>query len=121
MTLLEFKDHVASLPNGAKFDYSISNPFSWRGIYAEVAFSIEDIPCTKKDILDKIEMAYNETFQGYKGGDFQYNDYTEIHFEESIGSYTDGDYCVNKIAEIAKEEVPHDNEERLVKLIFVKL
>lgn len=118
MTLGELKSHIENHPNGTNFNYSLSNPFSWRGIYAEVAFAIEKIPSTKEELLKKVEMALNNTFTGYKGGDYKYSEYTDIHFEESIGRWTDGDYVRNLIEEITDEEQYVDDETKLIKLIF---
>lgn len=120
MNLKEFKQHIESFPNGTKFGFGISQPFSWRGVYAEVAFEMLEQPMTKEEILANIELAYTETFYGYKGGEFNYDDYTNIHFEESYGSYTDGGYTSQMIAKIENKEVYSDQEDRLVKLAFSK-
>lgn len=118
MTLKEFKDYIESLPEKHKFGYGISNPFSWRGSYDEVAFSITDRPTYKEDILDKINSAYMNIFEGYKGGQYRYSDNTPIHFEDNIGDWTDGRYCSEKIAEIEGSDIYQSQEERLVKLAF---
>ena len=41
MELKNLKDYISSFPNETVFKYGISKPFSWRGSYDEVAFSIE--------------------------------------------------------------------------------
>lgn len=118
MTLKEFKDYINGFPNGTEFDFGVSEPFSWRGSYDEVAFDIMEQKMSKENILKNIELAYTETHFGYKGGEYQYKDYTDIHFEESCGRYTDGGYCANWIAKI-EQSVPYQSqEERLVKLAF---
>ena len=118
MTLREFKDHIEKFESGTVFFFGISEPFSWRGIYAEVAFEIVREKTTREDILSKIQLAYTNEFTGYKGGEYRYHDGTEIHFEESQRSYSDGEYVANLIAEIEGKEVYKTQEERLVKLAF---
>lgn len=118
MTLGEFKNHIESFPNGAIFPFGISEPFSWRGIYAEVAFSIVNQRMSKEEVLANIQMAYDYEFTGYKGGGYNYGDCTDIHFEEDSGSYTDGRYCSDVINEIEGGDKYRSQEERLVKIAF---
>lgn len=100
MNLKELKSHFESMPDGTRFDYSLSDPFSWRGVYAEVAFSILNEPSTKEEILSKINDAITEVFEGYKGGDFWYSEDTTVHFEACPSDYTDGDYVLLKLLKI---------------------
>lgn len=118
MNLEQFKEHIESFPEGTIFKYGISEPFSWRGIYAEVAFRIDNIRMTREDILDNINKAYTEVFTGWKGGDFTYNDCTDIHFEEERRDYTDGQYTRDLISEIEGSEEFISLEHKLVKLAF---
>lgn len=118
MTLGEFKKHIESFRNGTVFDYGISEPFSWRGIYSEVAFCISSQKTTKEDILERINNALTETFEGYKGGDYRYNEHTDIHFESEISSYTDGGYCSQWIERITEESEYYTQEQKLVNLMF---
>lgn len=118
MNLGELKKYIESFPDGTRLEYSLSEPFSWRGVYAEVAFSIKDKQCTKEELLAKIEMALSDEFYGYKGGDFRYDEHTPVNFEEDCGSYTDGGYTEKKISEILKLSPASSPEERLVKLAF---
>lgn len=118
MELKDFKKHIESFPNGTQFDFGISQPFSWRGAYSEVAFEMLKQPMTKEEILANIELAYTETFEGYKGGEYKYNDHTDIHFESDYGSWTDGYYVSSWIDSIEQKEECQSQEERLVKLVF---
>lgn len=120
MDLGEFKKHIKSFAKGTKFNFGISEPFSWRGVYAEVAFSIIELPMTREEILVNIELAYTGKFYGYKGGEYKYSDYTSIHFEDFISSYTDGSYVSEWIAKIEQKEAYKSQEERLVKTMFKK-
>lgn len=118
MELKNFKQLIEALPVGTICKYGISEPFSWRGVYAEVAFNIEKQPMLREDILTKIENAYNGTFYGYKGGEYKYCDYTDVHFEEDYSSYTSGGYCSEIIAELEKEKPYISQEHRLASLAF---
>ena len=118
MKLKEFKDYIENAENGKQFNYGISEPFSWRGSYDEVAFEILEQPMTREEILANIEKAYQGTFYGYKGGEYTYKDYTEVNFEEDTSSYTDGGYCAEMIAKIEGGEIYGSQENRLVKLAF---
>lgn len=118
MELKDFKQHIESFPNGTEFNYGISEPFSWRGVYAEVAFEMLEKPMTKEEILTNIELAYTETFDGYKGGEYRYNDHTDIHFETGYESWSDGGYVSRWIAKIEEKEEYQSQEDRLVKIAF---
>lgn len=43
---------------------------SWRGVYAHLALDIGDYPIKVSELLDRAAASKNETFEGYKGGDF---------------------------------------------------
>lgn len=118
MVLEEFKDYIENKEIGKKFNYGISEPFSWRGSYDEVAFEILEQPMTREEVLANIEKAYTDTFYGYKGGKYTYKDYTEVNFERDGSKYTDGSYCAEMIAEIEDDEIYESQEKRLVKLAF---
>ena len=118
MNLKEFKDYIESFPVEAIFNYSISEPFSWRGSYNEVAFAIDDSSMSRELMLEYIERAYTETFTGYKGGEYRYDDYTDIHYEESYSCCTSGDYTSEWIARIEGNEAYKSIEERLIKIAF---
>lgn len=118
MKLLEFKNYILAFPLGQTFNYGISKPFSWRGSYDEVAFSIIESPSTREEILKNINLAYTETFYGYKGGEYEYNDFTYIHFEGGIQNYTNGEYVAEMIAKIENAAVYQSQEHRLVSLAF---
>jgi len=119
MTLKDFKEYFEGFFAETRFKYGISEPFSWRGIYAEVAFSIDKSHMTKEEILRRIDIAYTDSFYGWKGGEYKYNDNTEIHFESDRSSYTDEEYCANIIAEIEGKDPYTSQEERLVKMAFI--
>ena len=112
------KTYFRNFKDETKFEYGISEPFSWRGSYDEVAFEILREEMSKEDIIRRIELAYSETFVGYKGGEYTFNDYTPVNFETDTGSYTDGGYTADMIAELEEKEPVYDNDYRLVELAF---
>jgi hypothetical protein len=118
MTLLQFKEHISSFPIGTLFKYGISQPFAWRGSYNEVAFAFLDESMYRDQILDRIEMAYTETFHGWQGGHYRYGDETSINFEDSKSDYTDGGYVKEKIALVGESQSYTSQEGRLVQLAF---
>jgi hypothetical protein len=119
MILKDFKQHISNFPKGTEFNYGISEPFSWRGSYDEVAFSIVESPMTREEILANIEIAYTKTFHGYKGGEYEYGEYTSVNFEEKGNrNYSDGGYTARMIDKIQNRERYVSQEERLVKLAF---
>jgi hypothetical protein len=118
MNLGEFKQYIESFEPDTSFQYGISKPFSWRGIYSEVAFAVSETSMTRKEILENINIAYTGVFEGYKGGKNRYKDYTDIHFEENISQWTDGGYCAKWIAKIEGSEIIRSQEEKLIKLMF---
>lgn len=94
MTLEQLKQHIESFPSHHVFDGGLSEPFSWRGQYDEVAFAIVEAPHTREELLDLIQMALTQDFCGWKGGWYNYDESTEVHFEAgpsecSFGSYMD--------------------------------
>ena len=119
MELKDFKQHIWDFKTGTQFNFGITKPFSWRGSYGEVAFSIVESPMSREDILANIELAYTETFFGYKGGEYSYGDYTSVNFEEEgRGNYSDGDYTAKMISKLEGTSKYKSQEDRLVKLAF---
>ena len=118
MNLQDFRDYIAKFPSDHIFEYGISEPFSWRGIFAEVAFSIEEHPMSRETILERIDMCFEKTFIGYKGGEFKYNGNTEIHFEDNPSEYTNGYYAEKWIDEIQNKKPYISKEEVLINLAF---
>ena len=106
MNLSELKNKIESYP-GDTMPFSLSFPFSWRGIYAEVCFSISTGEATKQDNLNIIEMAVMNEFEGYKGGLYRYDCSTNVNFEDSIREYSDGDYLLQFLANNHNEAITH--------------
>lgn len=90
MTLNEFANRIESLGN--TMDFCIEDVFSWRGSYDMPACSISARKTTRKHNLIMIDRLLNETFEGWKGGEYDYKYYQDINFEPGWSSYTDGKY-----------------------------
>lgn len=119
MNLKDLKVHFTNEPKGKLFKYGISEPFSWRGSYDEVAFSIINEPMTREEIIAKIEKALHNEFTGYNGGEYRYNYNTYVNFETDISGYSDGGYCIEKLAEITNQPQFSGNEFELIEIAFL--
>ena len=62
--------------------------FSWRGCPDEVAFTPSLVGSVKESLF-MIDKALSETFEGYKGGDYVYDKWTNVHFEFDGANYDD--------------------------------
>lgn len=58
---------------------TFKNPHSYRGDYNDLAFEICDAPLTVREIKQFVKAAATETFIGWKGGNYEYDEYTQIH------------------------------------------
>ena len=85
MTIKFLKNYFENEENPKFF---LTDVFSWRGIYDEVAFTPSD-KGSKEESLLLINMALTETFRGYKGGNYTYNLYTSVHFEDDESDNND--------------------------------
>ena len=79
MNLGTLADIVAQWTDDAYvFSIAFDEAHSYRGYYDEVAFEPATGVSVGK-IKQQIERAFNETFTGYKGGEFQYSADTPVH------------------------------------------
>ncbi len=117
MILKELKEMFEKLPDNTVLQHGIGKPTSWRGAYSEVCFPIEErilaAQCKKY-----IQEAYDETFCGYKGGDYEYDDFTPVNFEDSGSSCSDGVYREEVISDIIGINADYDRDKFLVKLMI---
>lgn len=116
MDLQYLKEYIERYPDGTEFVCWLSEPFSWRGSYDEVAFSIAEEKMTKEEVLRRVSMAYSYSFHWYKWGDYYYNDTTEVHFEDSWWSYSDGMYTDALISKIEWSTLYASQDHKLVNL-----
>ncbi len=95
MNILKLKEKLRSAPPEAEvvFDFGGCSPTtvdSWRGIYAEAALGWDKTypRITAAALLNELEKATSgETYYGWKGGEYQYDDSTDIHVDNP-GEYT---------------------------------
>lgn len=104
MTLGEFYDKIESWPSDT-MNFKVTDVFSWRGIYAEPCCSISLSYSTKIENLNMLKRLLNETFEGYKGGEYTYTFDDTIHFECEEDSYSDGKYLYSFLIENGREEI----------------
>lgn len=90
MTIQELTNKIESL--GDTMDFCIEDIFSWRGFYIEPACTISTNNTTKEHNLSMLNKLITETFYGWKGGEYTYTEYSDIHFEEDRGSWSDGKF-----------------------------
>jgi len=90
MTIQELTNRISSLGN--TMDFCIEDVFSWRGSYNEPACTISTNNTTKEHNLYMLGLLTTETFFGWKGGEYTYRAYSDIHFEEDAGSWSDGKF-----------------------------
>jgi len=80
MTLGKLEKLLNAVDADATVLYGFTHAHSWRGIYAEAAFE-PAMNVSIKSMRDEVERALTETFQGWKGGDFTYDEWTEAHLD----------------------------------------
>lgn len=95
MTVEDLKKVIESLPDNY-FGLGISSVHSWRGSYDEPAFTL-DPNVSKKTMLNVIDSCLSYVFEGWKGGEYKYYDYSPVNFEEE-GIYTNGSYLLKTLA-----------------------
>jgi len=105
--LLQKQDPAKEVKNG------LGNPHSWRGSYDELAF--EPVGKTTFGLmLDAAKSALNETYCGYKGGEFKMTGDTEVNIEFS-GSWSDGVTLESMVEEFGVKD--NDPLDRLIGLM----
>ena len=106
MTIKELYDNIKSYPNDT-MDFCIENVFTWRGFYQDAACEISTRNVSKQYNLKQLEKLTSETFSGWKGGEFSYDEYTTINFESDYGSYTNGNYILSFIVNNYNDAIKH--------------
>ena len=103
MTLGGLKYKIESWPNET-MQFCLEDVFSWRGVYAEPAFELSTREVSKSENLEMINRCLCEEFMGWKGGEFTYHEYDDVHFECGHGSWSDGKYINNFLMNNAHNE-----------------
>ncbi len=110
ITIRELRNRIITWPNDT-MNFRIVDVFAWRGYYAEPACYINSDEATKEHNLTMLDALTSDTFIGWKGGEYTYDDSDRLHFETDYGSYTDGRFILNFL--IDNKDVP------IVKHIFL--
>ena len=92
MYLVDLKTYFDQIEDDVVTKIGLTDVFSWRGSYDEVAFSL-GYNVSAKQSKELIRKAFADTFYGYKGGEYKFKDYTTVNFEACVSHYTDGEYC----------------------------
>ena len=78
MTLEQLYKYLTQFPKTRTCKHGFTNPHSYRGYYEELAFEpAENV--TVGHMIMCCTRAHNETFTGWKGGEFTYSDNTYVH------------------------------------------
>lgn len=100
-----------------KYDtrYTVIYLDSWRGSYAELAFTMHEIRTgdenviTLKNLIEMLQDANGETFQGYKGGDFTMSRNTPLWICHGYGISVG-----NRSGDTGIVGVKHENNEIII-------
>lgn len=68
--------------------FKIVDMWSWRGIYQDACLEVELKNCGKHDLLIELSDLISNEFTGWKGGEYEYDDYDYVHFENDPGAST---------------------------------
>lgn len=99
ITLGKLKEMFDAYADDHVFEYGLGDVFSWRGSYDEPCFSIEQ-NVTAKHCKRVVEEALNESFMGWKGGEYSYYEGSPVNFEREEGVWSDGRYLAEKLEEM---------------------
>ena len=82
LTLGTLTATLETLPPETPVEFDDGSPVgeedSYRGYYADLAFASGKKPSTAADVLAACQRAATETYMGYKGGDFTYDERTPL-------------------------------------------
>lgn len=106
MTVKEFYNKIETYKEN-EMNFKIEEVFSWRGIYSEPCVSLSTNKSTKEENLNMLNRLCTETFEGWKGGEYEYSWCDTIHFEAGEGSYSEGDYILKFIIRNTNDEIKH--------------
>lgn len=97
LTLRQLREYIEEYPYET-MPLKLGEPFSWRGVYAEVGFSLDTVEVSKQENLARINEAFIEEFRGYQGGIYEYTGKSYVNFECDESCYTNGAYFKNFIS-----------------------
>lgn len=104
ITIRELRNKIQSWPDDT-MNFRIEDVFAWRGFYVQPACHITCNVATKEHNLSMLASLTTDTFFGWKGGEYEYDDLDELNFETDYGSYTDGQFILNFLMEHGDEPI----------------
>ena len=99
MKLGTLKNLLSKQPTDRVCQYGFSNPHSYRGYYEQVAFEPANY-VTIGEMLSCVDYALTGTFEGYKGGEYHYDESTPVNIAY-YGSCSEDELEVDIILSIA--------------------
>jgi len=81
MNLQQLIARLENYPRDRKIKHGFHNPHSYRGYYDQLAFEPKE-NTTVGDMLDAARSAVNKFYEGYKGGSYLMDNYTEVWIAE---------------------------------------
>ena len=88
MYLKELIETLEKVDGDMVVPHGFGNPHSYRGYYDQLAFEPEE-NVTVGQMLKDAQDSLGKTFEGYKGGDFTMDEYTDVWLAE-YGSCGEG-------------------------------
>lgn len=79
ITLSQLELLLKSLNPEDYLDFGFTRPHSYRGMYDCLCFEVDN-SVKVSEMLLSIQRAYNNTFSGWKGGEYDYNADTPVFF-----------------------------------------
>lgn len=92
MTIGDLRYKIEAM--GDTMNFCIEDVFSWRGSYDEAACYITPNETTKEHNLEMIDRLLTHVFEGWKGGEYTYDPWTQIHFEQGPSEWSDDKFLI---------------------------
>jgi hypothetical protein len=101
MTIKELRMLLETQPKDKVCAFGFGYPHAHRGYYDHVSFPPNENDITIQQMLDYLKDAVNHHFEGWKGGEYYYNDTTPVHFNfEGVCSVDDSSIPENILTSI---------------------
>lgn len=81
----EITDYLKGFDENTEINLTLSNPHSNRGDYSNIGFNHSFETGTVKGIIEELTYVIGKTFYGYKGGEFEMCEYSEVYLSEYGG------------------------------------
>ena len=118
MTVKNLIVFIEKFPENKVFEFSFSEPFSYKADPSTIAFSIEEKEITKNDLLKRIEKVFEMSFSTFWRKNIKYSDDTDVIFEKGSEEWTDGGYTISWINKLYERKSFESFEEKLLEMLF---